>query len=329
MNREAMHRGARGVMASALVLAWPSLARAQGKPPSPPIRLALYYSVPERMSKSCYDFRDFKDRVYVAIRYEAFQPPPRDGTLRVEIDELKPEAPGPAGLPEPKVQVTWIHEGPSGKPRRAPYQGKAPTCTEALDDAISALKDYLPPAPARTPPVPPPPVFASLGGGLGVRLGSSRAPAVGLGVDVGVRWRERPFSLALELRAALPALADVATLPGTRIGTWLVTGAVVPCGRVGWFFGCGIVEAGVVRTTGAELAAGSDSSGPYVAMGGRAGVEIPIKNEPLALRLSGDLTGVLTSTRISSPAPDADGDIWKMPRVNGTFTGSVVGFFGR
>jgi hypothetical protein len=347
-------------VALALVATSKRSAYAGNEPPPPPIQLSLRYDVPEALSRECYDLDRFKDELYVKVRYGAFQAPPRHGTLRVEI------ARDPTAAPDARVTVTWIHEGPSHEPVHPPESFTADTCPHALDDAISALKDYLPPAPplpGQRPPSPgkasgkgalhggagarratsrarsvllrkaerPPrsPVYAVLGGGIGVRLGTSRAPAVGVGADVGVRWRSLPLSLTAELRVALPALADVPAVPGARIGTWLVSGAVLPCGHVKWFVGCGLVEAGILRSAGAALSSDSDQSGPYVAVGGRAGVEIPIMKAPLALRVTGDLTGVLTSAHISSPPPEADGDIWKMPHVNGAFMGSVVGFIGR
>jgi len=305
-------------LAAALITTLSPSARAQTKPP-PPIQLALYYDVPQGLSKRCYETRDFQDRVYVAIRYSAFEPPAIGGKLLVRMAEAGPD-----------VEVSWVHEDVEGRPVRPPYKGKAHTCYEALDDAIAALKDYLPPLPPRVSPPPARPVFLSLGGGTGVRLGSGRAPAPGLALDLGVRWREKPVSLAVEVRAALPVATEVQSIPGTRVGTWLMTAALLPCGHYRWLVGCGLVEAGAVRSSGAEIDPSSgDTVGPYVAMGARAGVEIPVERGAMALRLSGDLTGVLTSARILPPVLAGGEEVWHMPRINGAFIAGVVGFFGK
>jgi hypothetical protein len=306
---------------AALIATTPSAARAQPKA-EPPIHLELRYDVPQASAERCYKPSDFQDRVYVAIQYDAFKPPAVSGKLRVLVAQVDAD-----------VEVRWVHEDAGGKPVGQPYKGRAHTCYEALDDAIAALKDYLPPLP---PPPPPPgtsppspsssPIFVALGAGAGVRLGTGRTPEPGLALDAGMRWREKPASLAFEVRAALPIVTDVSSMPGTRVGTWLLTGALLPCGHYRWLVACGLVEAGAVSAAGAELS--SRSLGPYVAMGARAGLEIPVGKAPMAVRLSGDLAGVLAGAQITSATGSA-GDVWSMPRINGAFAAGLVGFVGR
>ncbi|WP_437775750.1 hypothetical protein [Sorangium sp. So ce1097] len=125
--------------------------------------------------------------------------------------------------------------------------------------------------------------------GLGALIadGIAPAPALGFSASVGARWEV--FSLSLEAGWHLP----VATEPyrGRIYGVSWVGGAVVPCGHVVWFVGCGFVTAGRVRHFG-MLNAVAEALLPHAGLGLRGGVEVPFSYH-LAARLSGELVANL------------------------------------
>jgi hypothetical protein len=141
-----------------------------------------------------------------------------------------------------------------------------------------------PPPPARPEPVSPRPRLL-LGARAGVALGTAPGPTAAITGDVGVAWEH--FSLAGELRADLPRTAEVAT--GVRLGTSLVGGALVPCGRYRWFAGCAVFLVGALHAEGVGMAHPAGGSAAYLAAGLRAAIDWPLPPLPvLALSASAD-----------------------------------------
>ncbi|MGK3991653.1 hypothetical protein [Sorangium sp. So ce1024] len=189
------------------------------------------------------------------------------------VREPAPPSPAP---PSPAPLETTCPPAPEASPR-AP--APAPPC-----------QPCQPAAPARPAGRPGPSLaWPRFQVGLGALIadGIAPAPAVGFSASVGARWEV--FSVSLEGGGHLP----VATEPyrGRIYGVSWVGGAVVPCGHVSWFFGCGLVTAGRVRHFGMVNVV-AEALLPHAGLGLRGGVEVPFSYH-LAARLSGELVANL------------------------------------
>ncbi|WP_438014804.1 hypothetical protein WMF18_28445 [Sorangium sp. So ce315] len=185
-------------------------------------------------------------------------------------------APPPPASSEPAPLEATCPPAPEASPRAPAPAPPCPPCHPA--------------APARPAERPGPSLaWPRLQVGLGALLadGIAPAPAVGFSASVGARWEA--FSLSLEGGWHLP----VATEPyrGRIYGVSWVGGAVVPCGHVAWFFGCGLVTAGRVRHFG-MLNVVREAWWPHAGLGLRGGVEVPFSYH-LAARLTGELVANL------------------------------------
>jgi hypothetical protein len=121
-------------------------------------------------------------------------------------------------------------------------------------------------------------------------FGSAPAPAFGFHADFELR-----YGLAfvdLEVQADVPAAGGAS--PEGQVRTFLVLGSIAPC--VSWpkpFFGCALLSAGGFQETGVDLASPVSQSAPFLAAGGRIGVQIPFLTRYF-LVAHGDALGVLT-----------------------------------
>ena len=98
--------------------------------------------------------------------------------------------------------------------------------------------------------------------------------AVGVAVDVAVRWRA--LSLGLEGRLLFSTSHDAVSTEDVGIHTAVGAMMAVPCVHIGWFFGCGLLELGALRFTGGD-GVYPKTRDPLLAAGGfRAGVEWPV-----------------------------------------------------
>ncbi|WP_437631008.1 hypothetical protein [Sorangium sp. So ce854] len=186
-------------------------------------------------------------------------------------------APAPPQMPsEPAPLGTTCPPAPEASPR-AP--APAPPCQPCQPAAPTR------PAEGPGPSLAWPRLQVSLG--ALIADGIAPAPAVGFSASVGARWEA--FSLSLEGGWHLP----VATEPfrGRIYGVSWVGGAVVPCGHVAWFVGCGLVTAGRVRHFG-MLNVVREALWPHAGLGLRGGVEVPFSYH-LAARLTGELVANL------------------------------------
>jgi hypothetical protein len=181
-----------------------------------------------------------------------------------------------------------------------------------------------PPPPGSSPPPPPPapepfrPVELSAGG----LLSAGFAPAITLGPTLGAGYRWRIFSLAAELRFIAPASGSVAALPGARVSTVSIGGAVVPCARIAPVFGCVVLSVADVFGSSTGVDVRRNASGVYMGAGLRAGVDAPISPR-FALRFS--VEGLLT---IRSSLLILDGsEVWETSRVSGSVGAALVTYF--
>jgi hypothetical protein len=146
----------------------------------------------------------------------------------------------------------------------------------------------------------------------------SPAPAaVGLALDVGVRWTA--FSMSAEGRA-FPSATGPAQGGVDTVTTGLFTGALVPCGHWRVIAGCAIVELGGMR--GVSNAAQPTSSVVFHAASGvRLGVEVRL-DDHFALNFAGDVLFTLQpSTFLIDTRP-----AWSTPLVSGMLGAGVSTF---
>jgi hypothetical protein len=184
----------------------------------------------------------------------------------------------------------------------------------ATPDAVS-----LPPA------LPEPEHRIRLGMSGGVAIAAVPGWSPSFAVDVGVRWRDRPLSLAFEGAFVPPASADVTSfMSGTHlvhVTAYRVTGAGVACGHfLGYLFACGVAELGALHGNGTAMGLiAQPGTGFYGAAGGRGGAEFPV-HPHVALRISAD--ALLTPVQ---PVVLAGGvPVFKAPLVSGTAGGGLV-----
>jgi hypothetical protein len=344
-----------GLLTAAVAVA-PGPARAQPSPPqTSPISLRLEYSAPP---SGCPTEKTFRNILYGLIRYDPFGPTATE-RLVVGLTSNGPDFEGTMTQYDATGAVVLqrdLHQSNCEVLVRAlgsvltvwlPALPPPPPKVVVTQPPSKVMVVVMPPQPVVTPPQPsppPPPEVAvvtppppakrawlfRLGADAGLRLGTAPRPTLGLSLDAGLRWES--FSMALEGHATLSSPIDIPD-PTAPTGIAdpsisLLSGALVPCGHWRELFGCAVVEAGALRlspSNGVTLQSPSSGAGPYVAVGGRAGVEIKLRTEHLRFRLATDLLGVPKSGRIffgtnSCPA-------WTMPRVNGALSGGVVAVF--
>jgi len=185
------------------------------------------------------------------------------------------------------------------------------------------------PAPASAPPSRSTRATLRLGLGTWMDLATAPRPAFGVSADLGVRvaW----FSLAGELRWGPPAGASA--MDGIDITTSLLTGALVPCGHVGWFAGCLIGELGQFRGSATTTKVTPDHRTVlYGRAGARLSVEIPAVADRLFVRLSANLLGAPVPPKIwlaySGKAPQKAPQIeWESPGFTGGLGAGLVASF--
>ena len=112
------------------------------------------------------------------------------------------------------------------------------------------------------------------------------APNVLPGFDVWVATRWGVGSLGLEVRGDGPG--TVAFPGGGQADVLLLAATLVPCAHAGWLFGCAVGSLGWLHASGADVAAARSGSAEVLAVGPRAGFELPV-GRSLAVQLHGDL----------------------------------------
>jgi hypothetical protein len=198
------------------------------------------------------------------------------------------------------------------RPRPAPPPAPVPTAVAPPppppSPQVIVVRELAPSAP---PPLPVPIVFQVRLGALGA-VGSTPGAAVGGNVQASAH--RGSFSLGLEARGDLASTTTLYS-NGAQVGafdTSLLMGSLVPCASRGLFEGCALLSAGVIRASARDLQMPQQVNAPYLAVGARVGVEIPL-GSILSAGVHGDVLAPTTETvlRVSGQA------VWTTPSISG------------
>jgi hypothetical protein len=208
----------------------------------------------------------------------------------------------PTGPPAPSASPAEPTKSPP--PRRPP--------TRPSSASVPEKKPGLEPSP------PPDPIVPRASVGVLVALGAAPAPAVGLTVQGGVRWRA--VSLSLEGRADLSASDDLPS--GGEVSASLLLGSLVPCVHAGVVLVCGLGSVGALSGSTEGIAMPANDTTVFAAVGARLGVEVTIAG-PIAVRAHADVQATLTRTALRVGGESA----WTTPPVSGALGSALVGSF--
>ena len=163
-------------------------------------------------------------------------------------------------------------------------------------------------------------VRLGVNGGVALAAGPGWAPSFAL--DAGVRWRDRPLSLAVEGSFVPPASGDVTSgAHRVHLTTYRVTGAAVACGHfVRFLFACGVATAGALHGTGTAMNLNAQAvTALSGGAGGRGGAEFPL-HPRVAVRISGEAV-----VAIARPVIEAsDMQVYRASLVSGTAGGGLL-----
>ncbi len=144
--------------------------------------------------------------------------------------------------------------------------------------------------------MPPPAIEAPVRARLGVSalfvVGTAAYPSGALAALGGLAWGA--FSFEADVRVELPIEGRSEAGDFT---TWLFTFGATPCGHLDMWVLCGAVRGGALRAFGRGVADATEVTTPWIALGIRAGLEIPV-GEPVRFTVWAELDGVLTQTEL-------------------------------
>ena len=172
--------------------------------------------------------------------------------------------------------------------------------------ATTAVAPPLPPVPA--PAVEPAPKPIRARAALGMVGGIGSAPVRNLGVTVSVGARRVDLSIDVEGRADLPASVP---LEVGKVSTSLLVASLVPCIHWRVVAGCGLVTGGALRAAGHGLVDSRQVSDPYVALGARVALEVPVSGK-LNLIAHADASAPLITTELRVGGEE----LWTTPPVS-------------
>jgi hypothetical protein len=322
-------------------------ARAQ-RPPPAAIQLD-YQRLPG--AERCPDEQEFRDALTAHVRRQVFDPAAA-ARLVVRLQGRSGWYQGVAELRDATGTPAWtiplgpvphdcsaivdslalsvaIRVDPRGTRPTAPALVPNPHRPFGVDGEVLPMA-----APPASPPAPAPDVVApapteaepeyrarlGVNGGVALAAGPGWAPS--FAVDAGVRWRDRPLSLAAEGSFVPPASGDVTSgAHVVHLTTYRITGAGVACGHfLRFLFACGVGAAGALHGTGTAMSLNAQAvTALYIGAGGRGGAEFPL-HPHVAVRVSGD-----AMVAVGRPVIEAGGvQVYRASLVSGTAGGGLV-----
>jgi hypothetical protein len=320
----------------------------------PPAMMSLDFRR-EPGAEACPDEQEFRDAMTANVHRTLFDPAGaarlvvrlqgRSGWYRgvaelrdaagVPIFTIPPVGPIPrdcSAVADSLALSIAIKVDPRGRPPAAPEPVAASHRLFGVDGEVLPMPPPPGQPPATTPdasapaPAPPEPeqrIRLGMSGGVAIAAVPGWAPSFAL--DVGVRWRDRPLSLAFEGAFVPSASGDVTVMASgphlVHVTAYRATGAGVACGHfLRYLFACGIAELGALHATSSAMSlVAQPATAFYGAAGGRGGAEFPV-HPHVALRIAAD--ALVTFAR---PVFDAGGaPVFEASLVSGTAGGGVV-----
>jgi hypothetical protein len=204
--------------------------------------------------------------------------------------------------------------------------GDASDASASSSDAMSMTSSLDVPASKPTDdqgelvdePEPERPLRWIAGGGMVSSYGFE--PGVGVGAYIGVAMRFPRWSFGVEGRADVPGQTTVP--PNGTIHSGVIVGSILPCLHGGIALVCANGTFGAIRSSG-DGNAGKSQSNPFVALGARVGLEVPLGSSIVA-RFGLDGVATLLGARISY---NGDPQAWKSPPFAGALSGGIAGVF--
>jgi hypothetical protein len=188
------------------------------------------------------------------------------------------------------------HTAPEPAPEEPAAPAKVPMPPAIPPEASPEAKPEAPSPVAAPPPVATSPAAGGRRLALWVapdlRASIGYWPVVAFAPDVFAELRYGWIGLGVEGRIDVPATVDVGTNDTAKVERF--SGSVLPCAHLAWFGACGLATFGATRASGAVA-----QSGPYVAFGGRVGVDVPLSPR-FHLLGTVDVTGSVTPLHLSS-----------------------------
>jgi hypothetical protein len=203
-------------------------------------------------------------------------------------------------------------------PRPAPPSEApaSPQSTAHVDaPAIAPSSHDVGPAPS---PVPAAPWTVEASAGAVASGGSAPSPVFGGAVGVAIRWAR--VSLGLEGRLDAPATAQ--GRGGGSVSAELGVATLLPCVHFGRVFACAAGQIGAQRESSEGVLDSQRKWWPWLAAGGRLGVEVPLQNT-LGLRVRSDIV-----YNVNRPALFLhDMSAWTAPAVSTSLGADAVVHF--
>jgi hypothetical protein len=258
---------------------------------------------------ACPDLATLQAGVAARLGYEPFDDR-ADDLVRATIHQS-----GHAGHGlEARIEMTDAKGSPKAERRLVSSQRDCAELASAVELAVSIAIDPFrlaqPAVRSTDPPASPSKPGRPLSGRAeaGIVGGLGTAPSRTIGVAAGAAIRGGDLSLGLEGRADLPASTSL------RVGeasASLLVASLVPCAHFRMVATCALATAGALRASGHGLVDARKVTLPYVALGARLALAIPLTTR-LSVALHGDLTTPLTETQLQ-----VDGaTVWTSPSLS-------------
>ncbi|HEY7372693.1 MAG TPA: hypothetical protein VIF57_11075 [Polyangia bacterium] len=206
---------------------------------------------------------------------------------------INPLVTAPPASPAPLTPASEPPPVPPSPPPSAPAALAAPAVAQAIAPA---------PVPARAARRYE--IGLRADGAAALGFGPGTAAAMGLGASL----RRRALSLDAEARIVAPSSAALAS---GSVSAWSWNATLGPCLHRGPVAACALGSGGVLRASTAGLAMTGAATAPYLAVGARGVLELPI-GARWRLRWAAEIAAPLVTVHLA-----VDGrDVWTSPRVN-------------
>jgi len=202
------------------------------------------------------------------------------------------------------------------------------------ENAASAEPEPTPSPPPPSAPCPAPPPDAApprrapdvpLPKAESWHLGISAGPIVAIGMTpeavpgaqlgVAIRWPRLPLELDVDARFTPPAMSRPLWATTFEVSTF--SGAVAACYRMHAFAACALASGGMLDAGAQDVAYPSPSRIGFWGFGARLGMQVPLVDDWLQVRMDGDLAGTVAPARIDAFNRPEFWETWSFTAVVG------------